>query len=51
MMKRKYDVSAKCIEDNWGDERGCDEGHWHAHIRGLPEVVGTVQQVHCSQGR
>ena len=17
--------------DNWGDERGCDEGHWHAH--------------------
>ena len=38
--------------DNWGDERGCDEGHWHAHTRGLPwslpEVVGTVQQVHCS---
>ena len=33
--------------DNWGDERGCDEGHWHAHTRGLPwsfpEVVGTVQ--------
>ena len=19
--------------DNWGDERGCDEGHWHAHPR------------------
>ncbi len=19
-----------------GDERGCDEGHWHAHSRGLP---------------
>ena len=40
--------------DNWGDERGCDEGHWHAHTRGLPwglpEVVGAVQQVHCSQG-
>ena len=38
--------------DNWGDERDCDEGHWHAHTRGLPwglpEVVGTVQQVHCS---
>ena len=17
--------------DNWGDERGCDKGHWHAH--------------------
>ena len=32
---------------NWGDERGCDEGHWHAHIRvlpwGIPEVVVTVQ--------
>ena len=40
--------------NNWGDERGCDEGHWHAHTRGLPwglpEVVGTVQ-VHCSQRR
>ena len=37
--------------DNWVDERGCDESHWHAHTRGLrwglPEVV-TVQ-VHCSQ--
>ena len=41
--------------DNWGDERGCDEGHWHAHTRGLPwglpEVVGTAQHVHCSQRR
>ena len=41
--------------DNWGDERGCDEGHWHAHTRGLrwglPEVVGTVEQVHCSRRR
>ena len=41
--------------DNCGDERGCDEGHWHAHTRGLPwglpEVVGTVQQVHCSRRR
>ena len=31
------------------------EGHWHAHTRGLPrghpEVVGTVQQVHCSRRR
>ena len=40
--------------DNWGDERGCDEGHWHAHTRGLPwglpEVVGTVQ-VHCGRRR
>ena len=35
-------------------KRGCDEGHWHAHTRGvpwgLPEVVGTVQ-VHCSRRR
>ena len=40
--------------ENW-DERGCDEGHWHAHRRGLPwglpEVFGTVQQVHCSWRR
>ena len=39
----------------WGDERGCDEGHWHAHTRGLPwgtpEVIVTVQQVHCSRRR
>ena len=42
-------------KDNWGDEKGSDEGHWHAHTRGLPwsllEVVGTVQQVHCSWRR
>ena len=41
--------------DNWRDERGCDEGHWHAHTRGRPwgflDVVGTVQQVHCSWRR
>ena len=40
--------------DNWGDERGCDEGHWHTHTRGLlwglPGVVWTVQ-VHCSRRR
>ena len=39
----------------WGDERGCEEGHWHAHTRGLqwdlPEVVGTVQEVHCNRRR
>ena len=39
--------------DIWGNERGCDKSHWHAHTRGLPwglpEVVGTVQQVHCSR--
>ena len=41
--------------ENWGDERSCDEGHWHTHTRGLPwglpEVVETVQQVHCSWRR
>ena len=39
--------------DNWGDERGCNEGPWHAHTRrhpwGLHEVFGTVRQVHCSR--
>ena len=44
-----------CRYENWGDERGCDEGHWHAHTRGLPwglaEVVGTLQEVHCSRRR
>ena len=39
----------------WGDERGCDDGHWHAHTRGLPwglpEIVGTIEQVHCSRRR
>ena len=43
-----------CHWDNWRDERSCDEGHWHAHTRGLPwglpEVVETVQ-VHCSRRR
>ena len=32
-----------------------DEGHWHTHTRGLPwgipEVAGTVQQVHCNRRR
>ena len=41
--------------DNWGDERGCDEGQWHAHTkgfpRGLPEVVGTVEEVYYSRKR
>ena len=43
------------LEDNWGDERCCDEGNWHAHTKrllwGLPEVVGMVQQVYCSRRR
>ena len=41
--------------ENWVDERGCDEGHWHAHTRGLqwglPGFVGTVQHVHYSRRR
>ena len=39
--------------DNWGDERVCNKGPWHAHTRKLPwdllEVVGMVQQMHCSR--
>ena len=35
-------------------KRGCDEGHWHAHTKGLPwslpEVVGKIQ-VHCIRRR
>ena len=43
-----YSLSSEAVViDNRGDERGCDEGHWHAHTRGfpwgLPEVVGTVE--------
>ena len=47
-------LEAVVMRHFWGDERGCDEGHWHAHTRGLrwglPEVVGMVQ-VHCSRRR
>ena len=51
-----YSLSSKAvIMRQWGDERGCDEGHWHAHTRGLPwglpDVVVTIQQVHCSRRR
>ena len=46
---------SKLLWDNWGDERVWDEVHWHAHTRGvpwgLPQVVGTVQHVHCSRRR
>ena len=35
--------------------RQCEDGHWPTHTRGLrwglPEVVETVQQVHCNRRR
>ena len=44
-----------CYETKWGDESGCDECHWHPHTRGHPwglsEVVGSVEQMHCSPRR
>ena len=50
-----YSLSSEAVVMRQGDERGFDEGHWHAHTRGLPwgypEVVRTVQQVFCSQRR
>ena len=50
-----FGYSLSSLWDNWGDERGCDEGHRHANTRGLwwdiPEVVGTVQRVDCSRRR
>ena len=53
--KLKEKLRGLSLWDIWVDERACDEGHWHAHTRrlpwGLPEVVGTVQQVHCSRRR
>ena len=49
-----YSLSSEAVVMRRGDERGCDEGHWHAHTRelpwGLPEGVGTVQ-VHFSRRR
>ena len=45
----------RSLWDNWGDERGSDEGHWHAHTRGqawgLLEVFGTIQQMYCNRRR
>ena len=29
-------VQRLSLWNNWGDERGCDEGHWPAHTRRLP---------------
>ena len=50
-----YSLSSEAVVMRRGDEKGCDEGHWHDPTRGLPwglpEVVGTVQQVHCNRRR
>ena len=56
LLKNWCSIQARLsLWDNWGDERGCDEGHWHSDTRGLPwvlpEVVGTAQQAHCSRRR
>ena len=44
-----------CRYETIEEMKGCDESHWHAHTRGLPwglpEVVGVVQQMHCSWRR
>ena len=50
--RKRPELFKETIEEmKWG----CDEGHWHAHTRGLPwgypEVVGTIQQVHFSRRR
>ena len=51
-----YSLSSEAVVlDDWGDERGCDAGYWPAPTRrlpwGLPDVAGTVEQVHCSRKR
>ena len=39
--------------DNWGDERGCDKGHWYAHTRTAMEPSscwdssGGDYSIHC----
>ena len=44
-----------CHYETIEEMKETDEGHWHAHTRGLrwglPEVVRTMQQVHCSRRR
>ena len=49
-----YSLSLQAVV-MWQLRKGCDEVHWHAYSRRLPwglaEVVGTVQQVHCSRRR
>ena len=54
-LSSRKNLERLSLWDNWGHERGCDEDHWQPHTRGLswglPEVVGVVQQVHCSRRR
>ena len=44
-----------CRYETIEEMRGYDEGHWHAYTRGLPlglpGVVETVEQAHCSRRR
>ena len=51
----KWHKRFKEVRESVKDDERCDEGPLHAHIRGLswdlPEVVGTVQHVHCSWRR
>ena len=48
-----YSLSSEAVVMRQLKRWNCDEGDWHAHTRGfpwgVPEVVGTVQQVHCSR--
>ena len=36
--------------ENWEDERGCDEGHWHAHTGGLPCALLERQNKYIATG-
>ena len=50
-----FPIFRGCRYETIEEIRGCDEGHKHAHTRGLPwdllEVIRTVEQVHCSRRR
>ena len=39
-------VQKLSLWDNWGDERGCDEGHWHAYTRGLETYLMILVLLH-----
>ena len=48
-----FGYSLRSEADNWGYERSCDEGHWHAHTRGLPwgllEVVVSTSALELKE--